>query len=173
MSRFTWQVSIAVLALGWLALAGASSAAAQTPVGAGTVGLSASVQDGQQGIALPIWVTEKFVLAPAVNVTHVGDVGTDLGIGALFRGNLRAGRAVPYLGLRVLVFMLSPEVGDSATDLVVGPTLGGEYFLGEALSLSVEAQLNIAKSDENSLRFGQPDATTINTATAVLATFYF
>ena len=40
-------------------------------------------------------------------------------------------------------------------------------------SIGVEGQVNAAISDDASSRFGNPGGTNINTATAVLAAFYF
>lgn len=51
--------------------------------------------------------------------------------------------------------------------------LGGDYFLSPQFSLGVEAQFNFTISHENSQRFGNPDGTSFNTATAVNAAFYF
>ncbi len=155
-------------------LALAATAVAQEP-GArpGMIGLSASLQGSQQGIQLPVWVSEQVVLAPSIAVLSASDIGTDLSLGALLRFNLDTGRAVPYLGLRAAILMYSPDEGDSTTDVVFGPAVGGEYFLGDRLSVGVEAQLNVAMSDEASSRFGNPDGTNINTATAVQASFYF
>jgi hypothetical protein len=56
---------------------------------------------------------------------------------------------------------------------VAGLALGGEYFLAPRFSVGVEAQLNGAFPAEESSRFGMRGSRTINTATAVNATFYF
>ncbi|MCK4462246.1 MAG: hypothetical protein KAW46_10605 [candidate division Zixibacteria bacterium] len=40
-------------------------------------------------------------------------------------------------------------------------------------SVGVEAQVNAVFSDEHSYLFGNPNGTNINTAAAVMATFYF
>ncbi len=156
--------------LGCLAFDTAVSSAQEM---SGTVGLSASWQTSQQGISVPIWLSEEIVLAPAFNVTKVSDQGTDFGVGVLLRFNLRRDKVVPYLGVRVLKFIYNPEVGDTVSDTVLGGVFGGEYFVGEGLSVSVEAQVNYATSDKNSLRFGNPDGTNLNTASAVMATVYF
>jgi hypothetical protein len=91
----------------------------------------------------------------------------------VFRYNLRVDEAVPYIGLRFGGLLASPEKGDGTFDMILGPLVGGEYFLRNKFSVGVEAQLNISKSDENSYRYNNPDGTNINMATAVMATFYF
>lgn len=148
----------------------ASAALAQPRDGA--LGIQASLQDNQTEIGLPIWGS-SFVVEPYISFASVSSVGKDLGAGALLRFNLRQGEAVPYFGFRLGVLYLSPEEGDSVTDFVLGPALGGEYFLSPNFSLGVEAQVNLAISDERSSRFGNPDGTNINTASMATATFYF
>jgi hypothetical protein len=146
---------------------------AEEDKGGSKVGLTASLQNSQLEILVPIWVNEQFVLTPAIGVSHVSDYLTDFGFGMVFRHNLRVGEAVPYIGIRWGALLASPEEGDGTFDMVFGPLVGGEYFLRDKLSVGVEAQLNIAQSDENSYRFNNPDGTNINLATAVMATFYF
>jgi hypothetical protein len=153
-----------------LVLLSASAAFAQP--GEGSFGIQASLQDNHTEIGLPIWGS-SFVVEPFLSFASVSDAGKDLGVGALFRFNLKQGDAVPYFGVRVAMLYFSPEEGDSVTDFVAGPALGGEYFLSPHFSLGVEAQVNIAISDEASSRFGNPDGTNINTASMATATFYF
>lgn len=151
-----------------------AAAAAWAQPAPGAHGLRANLQNADTGISLPIWTENgKMVFEPAIALTHVSDAGTDLGVGALLRFNLRQDRVTPYFGIRVLGFFFSPEDGDGTTDFVLGPVFGGEFFLDEGFSLSVESQLNVTKSDEFSGRFGNPDGTTISTGTAVAAAVYF
>lgn len=173
MKKFATCVHILLLAFVCCLSNGVHDATAQDMGRAGTVGLCAILQEAQQGIALPIWVNDRFVFEPMINVVSVSDVGTDLGVGVLLRGIMREGDVLPYAGLRLVGLFYSPSIGDSSTDIVIGPTFGGEYLVGNAFSLRVEAQFNYAMSDENSLRFGNADGTTLNTATAVIATVYF
>lgn len=152
------------------------SAVAQGAASDTKVGISAVVQSEQLDIMLPVWLSEKMVIVPSLGFVGVSDAYTDLAVGLALRFNARRhdAKAVPYGGGRIVVLQYSPEgPADGATDFIFGPFVGGEYFLDDHFSLGVEAQLNISKSDENSLRFGNPDGTSINTATAVMATFYF
>jgi hypothetical protein len=58
------------------------------------------------------------------------------------------------------------------TDLVCDWALGGECFIDSHFSLGVEMQLESSLSDKNAMRFGNPDGTNFNTATAERATIY-
>jgi len=160
-----------------------------TPVAAGDgkgeskIGLTASLQDNQLDVLLPIWLNSRLVITPAIGGAWVSDVASDVHLGLICRYNLRQGEAVPYLGIRFGTLILMPADNPSDAgmpkdnpniiDVVLGPLVGGEYFLKERFSVGVEAQINIALSNEKSRRFGNPDGTNINTATAVFATFYF
>ena len=137
------------------------------------IGVSASVQGGQTNLMFPYWVSRWVVMAPSVSIMNVSDVGTDMGLGLFVRKNVRQGKAVPYFGARGGVLIFSPEGNDSVTDYVVGVAFGGEYLFDDHFSIGVEAQLNVTMSDEQSLRFNNPDGTNVNTATTVSATFYF
>jgi hypothetical protein len=137
------------------------------------VGISASFSGDQTDVLVPIWGAHH-VIAPAVSVVHVGDAVTDFGAGLILRRNLHTEKAVPYIALRSGVLILTPKGGgDDIIDFIVGPAVGGEYFLDDHFSLSVEAQVNISFSDEHSYRFGNPDGTNVNTASVIMATFYF
>lgn len=136
------------------------------------IGISAQLQDDQRDILLPLrW--EEFTFAPTFSIAFVSDAVLDYGIGAAFRYHPKEGKAVPYIGFRVAVFVMSPKGGNSITDFAIGPSLGGEYFLDDHFSIAVEAQVNISLSDENSFRFGNPKGINVNTATSILATYYF
>jgi hypothetical protein len=139
----------------------------------GMVGLSASWQSGQTDLLFPIWASEKLVLTPSLSVVHATDFATDVGVTLAVRINQGTGSAVPYFGVRCGVLHRSPDEGKSLTDYLVGGMLGGECFLRDHFSVGVEAQLNAYVSDEHSYRFGNPNGTNVNTAAAVIATFYF
>ena len=137
-------------------------------------GISVALQTEQLDITFPIWPGSSIVIIPSISVVSVSDVATDFGFGLGLRYNLNTTEAVPYIGIRFAALTLIPKGGDdSFTDLVFGLFSGGEYFFSDHFSISVEAQLNYAKSDEFSNRFGNPDGTNVNTATLALATFYF
>lgn len=149
-----------------------SSASAQRGSG-GDLGIAASMQGEQLDIAVPIWLSEGFVLAPAVGAVIAEEIGTSISLAIMGRGYLKRGIVRPYAGARIGAFLTSPDAGESTTDILAGPMLGGEVFIHEEFSVGVEAQLNFVFSDDNSLRFGNPGGMTISTGSAVFATFYF
>lgn len=143
-------------------------------------GISASIQDGQYDILLPLVFSKSFVIAPAIGIASVSDAGTDIGLGVVTRFYLNDSKVKPFLGGRAGVMIFSPSTQkgssldpESTTDFVLGFLAGGEYFLDEGFSFGVEAQLNASVSDKNSSRFGNPDGFNINTGAAVFATVYF
>ncbi|HTY58186.1 MAG TPA: hypothetical protein VMF59_05185 [Bacteroidota bacterium] len=150
-----------------------SSGFGQESAYAGRVGFSASIQGSQGDILVPVWITDSFSLAPSLGLVWAQDSGTDVRFAIVPRVYFRKDRIAPFIGGRIGVLVSSPSVGSSTTDWVVGLAAGGEYFLDDHFSLGVESQLNLSISDENSNRFGNPDGTTLNTAAAVYATFYF
>jgi hypothetical protein len=167
---FTRALLIGVLAV--LVLTSAASAGDEfvRP----TFGLSASLQGSQLDILAPIWATSQFVVVPSFGITSVSDAVTDLRLGIALRHLFRTGTACPYAGIRGGALILTPKHGDQrATDYVLGAMAGGEYFFDRHFSVGVEAQLNASFSNENSLRFNNPDGTNVNTATAAMVTFYF
>jgi hypothetical protein len=152
----------------------AGTAVAEPPKRAGMVGLSASWQSGHTDVLLPIWASEKLVVTPSLSVVHVTDFATDVGFALalrVIRGG--TGTALPYFGGRFGVMHRAPDEGKALTDYLVGAMLGGECFLKDHFSVGVEAQFNAIISDENSFRFGNPNGTNVNSAAAVMATFYF
>jgi len=168
-SRWFVFLCVVLLAIGLMS----SASLATEPFTHGKAGLSASLQSGQQDIAVPIWTSEKFMIMPMVSFVSVSDQGRDRWLGLALRFYRDEGRARHYVGLRGVLLAFNPKQGDSMTDYLVGPSVGGEYFLDAQFSLTVEGQVNVSISHENSPRFGNPDGTNINTATAVYGTFYF
>lgn len=142
------------------------------------VGLTAIVQDVQLGFNLPIWVGDKTVLAPSIDFTTAEDVGTDIGLGVGFRFYRKVEKLSPYAGIRIGALINSPSNNNAlnteqTTDWIFGPIFGGEYFLSERFSFGVEGQGNIAFSDEESNRFGNPGNVNFNLGTVFMATIYF
>ncbi|MFO7445471.1 MAG: hypothetical protein R6W90_03855 [Ignavibacteriaceae bacterium] len=76
-------------------------------------------------------------------------------------------------GAKAVFLLYSPSEGESVTDYLLGLVGGGGYFFNPQFSIGVEAQLNFSISNENSIRFGNPDKTNINTAAAIYASIYF
>ncbi len=140
----------------------------------GKVGLTATIQASQYGVMIPVFIGEKFALAPAVDFKFVQDQGSELSIGVVPRYYFRQGTFSPYLGLRLGAIMYFPsDNGTSTTDLIVGPAFGGEYFFNEHFSVGLEAQANISLSDDHSDRFGNPGNMNLNLATMLSASIYF
>lgn len=136
-------------------------------------GLSASLQTDQMDIAVPIWIGDKTILAPALSILHVEDVGTDLGIGIVPKFYLRMNKVSPYVVLRAGTLFFLPKHSDNTFDWVAGAGFGADYFFDERFSIGVEAQLNMTISDKKSDRFGNPGGMNYNTATAIVASIYF
>src|SRR6187402_3088199 len=63
-----------------------------------SIGLGASIQNEQFDIILPIWLGEKFVLAPAVGFLIAEDLGTEVDLGAMARFYFSNGTIAPYIG---------------------------------------------------------------------------
>ncbi|HBS85314.1 MAG: hypothetical protein A2W91_16030 [Bacteroidetes bacterium GWF2_38_335] len=138
------------------------------------IGIAGTVQDNQFGVNIPIWVGENAVLAPAFDFKYAKTQGTDIGFGLALRFYFKTEKLCPYFGLKAgaLIYKV-PESTSYTLDLIGGIAYGAEYFIDDNFSFGVELQGNIAKSDEFSLRFGNPDGINFNTATMVMATIYF
>lgn len=146
---------------------------AQETASTSGIGLSASLQEGQFDILIPIWFSNSFSLAPAVGLASAEDGGSDIRLAIVPRYFFYKRDFAPYIGAKFGVLLASPENGTSTTDMLIGLAGGGEYFLDPHFSLGVEGQFNILMSDENSVRFGNPGKMNMNTAAAVFATVYF
>jgi len=139
-----------------------------------SVGLTAAIQDQQLDFLIPIWVSDRAVLAPNIGVVSAQDVGTDLSLGLVLKSYLRETvDAVPYLVFRGGAIFGIPSEGDTITDFVLGVGFGGEYFFEPKFSVGIEIQGNASISDEGSFRFGNPGNTNFNTATVLTASIYF
>jgi len=137
------------------------------------LGISASMQSGQTDIIIPFWTSEKAAIMPSIGVSYIGDYSYDFHIGMGIKFALEQGQSIPYAGLRAAALIFKPKNRESSTDIIGGAFIGGEHFFDESFSIGVEGQLNIAKSAENSSRFGNPDKMSFNTAAAIIATYYF
>ncbi len=156
-----------------IVLATAPTALSQTEKSSHNIGLSASIQDGQFDILLPVWFSNHLCIAPAVGLLWAEEGASDIRLAIVPRYFFYKEQFAPYIGARLGALIASPNEGESTTDLLIGLAGGGEYFLDEHFSFGVEAQLNLTLSDEFSARFGNPDKKTFNTAAAVFATVYF
>lgn len=158
-----------------LGLIMASGAMAQSEAHSGynKIGITAAFQSQQTDVLIPIWFGRYAVVVPSFYLISASDSYTDFGAGVALRGNLRTGKAVPYVGVRFAFLQFTPWDRDGQNDYIYGPLVGGEYFLDTHFSVGVEVQMNITKSAATSTRFGNPSRSTFNTASAVTATFYF
>lgn len=143
-----------------------------------TVGITASIQQSQLGILVPIWVGPKVSISPGLDIAYAQTVGTDLGIGVVPKFYLKAEKLSPYFSMRAGAIFNIPssdnEIQDETkVDILAGLGFGAEYFFDEHFSMGVEAQANFTFSDESSDRFGNPDGMNFNTAAAVTASIYF
>ncbi len=138
----------------------------------GDIGITAAIQDLQLDFNIPFWVSDKAVLAPAFGLLHASGKATDITLGLAVRGYFKKEKLSSYSGARFGSFILSPKDGDTLVDFLAGVFLGAEYFFDSKFSVGGELQLNVTKSDEFSGRFGNPDGTNFNTATALFITFY-
>lgn len=137
------------------------------------IGLSASLQGSQMGIALPVRISQAFALVPAFELRTAQHLGTDFVFSVSPRLYLKNADLSPYLAVRAGIAKFKGDGGGTLTDYFGGFAFGAEYAISGPLSVGVEAQGNITKSDDNSLRFGNAGRTNFNTATSVYITLYF
>ena len=142
-----------------------------------TVGLSANIQNSEAGITVPIFLSQQFVLAPAVGIFYAEGVATDISLGIMPKYYFESGRFAPYAALRfgAILNKPTPEISHakSSTALMAGIAFCAEYFPIPNFSFGVEGQLNFTKSDGGSVRFGNNGGITANLGTAVTANIYF
>jgi hypothetical protein len=110
------------------------------------LGLSATLQGSQYGIALPIWAGEKYVIEPIVSVKYAQSIGSDFGFGLSQRFYFRNKSLAPYAGVNLGAIISAPSSNsipksDTHLDLVAGAAFGAEYFIMPQFSFRVEAQL--------------------------------
>ena len=136
-------------------------------------GISTGIQSNQLDIMFPLWQSSSFVIIPSFSFVKISGGQSDLGVGLMLRQNLKSEDVVPYIGIRGGMLRYTPSNSDAINDYVAGLSFGGEYFVKEKLSFGVEAQLNLSISDKLSTRFGNPDGTTVNTASIAFISVYF
>jgi len=159
-----WVCGIVLFAV-ILILGIGSSNAQQQPVKR-TVGLAASLQGGQPQILVPIWLGDRFILAPAVSLQHIESTVTNLGLGAAARFYLYMARVAPYFGGQAFAIIGIPSGGGgNTTDLSIGVFFGGEFFLHQRFSIGLEAHGDLFIPDTGPYTF--------NTSTGVIANIYF
>ena len=139
----------------------------------GKIGISGSIQSLQTDFSIPIWTSDKVVIAPSFGLINISKKATDLSLGLTIRKYISVDKVSPNFGFRFASLILIPKDGDTLYDYIAGITGGTEYFFDSKFSIGGEIQLNISISDTYSNRFGNPDGHIINTGMAIYATFYF
>jgi hypothetical protein len=139
-------------------------------------GIMVSLQGTHSDIVLPFRISPNILLGPSISFFYAEDVGSDIGIGVLFKSYQtdQIDRSVArFWSLRSGLFFASPKNGDSSTDMMFGIGYGADYYLHPNVALGAEAQLNLVKSDKNSSRFGNPGGVNVNTAGSLALTIFF
>jgi hypothetical protein len=142
------------------------------------VGLSATLQGNQYGIAVPIWAGKKYVVEPNIAIKSAQSIGSEFGLGIAQRFYFQNKVLAPYAGINLGAIFTIPSSTvipktDNQIDIVAGASLGAEYFLAPQFSMRVEAQANVTKSGEKSNQFGNPGNINFNTGTLISASIYF
>jgi hypothetical protein len=136
-------------------------------------GIRASLQSNQFDLCIPYFYTSDVEITPALSVIHANHIGSDLVFGLSLRKYYHISKVSTFAGLRGGMLLYTPNGEDSTTDYYAGLLGGAEYFIDRNLSLGIELQLNGSFSDEFSWRFGNPNDTIINTASAITLSIYW
>jgi len=139
----------------------------------GKVGLTATIQNTQMGVMLPIFITNDLVIAPALDFKSVQSMGKDFSFGIVPKIYLKPGDFMPYVGVKFGAMFYFPDDEETTIDFLAGLAFGGDYFFNEHFSIGVEAQGNFTKSDDSSDRFGNPGNSNFNLATMISASIFF
>lgn len=142
------------------------------------IGISATVQNGQFGFLVPIWLSDQISIAPSLSISSASGVGTEYGIGIVPRYYLRREKVSPFIGVRAAALFSRPIAGNgfepvNTTDILLGGAFGADYFFDQQFAVGIELQANLTISDENSLRFNNPGKTNFNTASSIFVSIYF
>ena len=142
------------------------------------IGISATIQESQFGFLMPIWVSQKFSIAPAIDFKYAEKIGTDYTLGVIPKFYINTEKIAPYFNLKIGAMINNPssdnQIGSvKTTDWIMGLGFGGEYFIDERFSFGVELQGNFTKSDTRSQRFGNPGGLNFNLSSLVSVNLYF
>lgn len=137
-------------------------------------GITAAVNATQGDLLFPMWTDNYNLVAPSIGLVNIEKSYTDLSLGLAYHHYFRyKENFAPFISGRVGLLLYLPASGTETSDYFAGLGGGGEYFFSSNFSIGVEAQLNFVFSGENSLRFGNPGGTNINTGTVIFASVYF
>lgn len=155
------------LAAGWLHDARAQETQSQNQVNR-TWGLGATFQGGQTLIVVPVWLGQRFVVAPIVSATHTENANLLLNAGAGIRLYPSMSRIAPFWGVAATATINKPQTGsgNSSTIWTAGGFFGGEFFINQRFSFSIQPGV-WASFPPNS------GPITITTATFLFGTIYF
>lgn len=138
------------------------------------MGFSVVVQQSTFDLQIPLWLSDSFILAPAIGTRYQDNIGTEVDFGLAARLFTNNKSARPYFGFKAgIIYTTFESATSSLMDIIVGPSYGVEYFFNPNISLGIEGQLNFIFFDENSLRFSNPSGLNINTAAVLFASIYF
>jgi len=116
-----------------------------------TIGLSASIQTFQSVILVPIWISDRFIIAPGVGVDWTQNVDTDLVFALVPKFYTSMGRIAPYVSLLGGGMLNLPTGGGRVLDLIFGLAFGGDYFVNPKFSFGVEARVDAFVPDTGNI----------------------
>ena len=129
-------------------------------------GLSAYLQTTQAEILVPIWLGQRFVLAPTLSANYIENTGTLLGYGAAARIYANMARLASYYGLKAQALTALPKGGTSNTAFLIAVFYGGEFFLSQRFSIGIEPAVNLLIPPNNG-------PLVISTSTMLTASVHF
>ena len=167
---------MAALAVTSVTLLSTSVMASRVGIGVGIEG--ANLYSGEAGggfsaLYFPVELSNVVMLEPRLSYARVssGASSTDavvaLGVGVLF--GTKVDNTMPYGGFRVGLAMTSSTSSWGSSDsetYLLAPVFGGAYWLSEALSLGVEARLNL-------LYAGEGESNAVYTSSEFVARYFF
>ncbi len=157
---------VLVLATGWL-----QSAAAQENQNQQVDrnwGIAATFQGGQTLVVVPIWLGQRFTVGPIVSATHTENVNLNINAGVATRFYPTLSRVAPFWGVAATATINKPQIGgsNSATTWTVGGYFGGEFFINQRFSLSIQPGVWVIIPPNSG-------NITISSATFLLGSVYF
>lgn len=131
-------------------------------------GIGATFQGGQTLFIVPIWLGQKFVVGPLVSATHTENVNLNINAGLATRIYPSMGRIAPFWGVAAAASINKLQIGGatSTTTWTVGGYFGGEFFINQRFSLSIQPGVWVVFPPNNG-------NVTITSATFLLGTVYF
>lgn len=144
------------------------------------IGIHALINSPHTDIALSYRIS-KFMIIGDFGYSSMESKSTEYVLGLSGRYYITENVVSPFVQIGILSLSytqkkdrdLSIDEDNSISDTVIDFGFGGEYYFSPSFSIGIMGQINFAKSDSKSLRFGNPGGTTINTATLFFGTLYF